>query len=163
MPNDNLDTDFITNLVRLDDGMGYHAFEVPSDVADEYARAGIRRVIVRLNGIDFRRAIQRKRDGRRLIMLGQSFLKDADVFREDIIAVRMRPDPEPDAVDLGEEFAEVLAQDDAARARWETFTIGRQRSLAHYVTSAKRSDTRLKRALELAEKIRTHTLYGDGK
>ena len=40
-------------------------------------------------------------------------------------------------------------------------TPGRQRGLAYYITSAKTTDTRLKRALEIAHKLRTHTLYGD--
>ncbi|MGY8687067.1 MAG: YdeI/OmpD-associated family protein [Verrucomicrobiales bacterium] len=31
----------------------------------------------------------------------------------------------------------------------------------HYVDSAKRPETRAKRAVELAERIRTHTLHGD--
>jgi uncharacterized protein YdeI (YjbR/CyaY-like superfamily) len=54
-----------------------------------------------------------------------------------------------------------LAQDPAAQARWDTFPPGRQRSLASYVTSAKTEPTRIKRAVALATKIRTHTLYGD--
>jgi hypothetical protein len=36
-----------------------------------------------------------------------------------------------------------------------------QRSIASYVTSAKRQETRIKRALELAHKLKTYTLYGD--
>ena len=54
-----------------------------------------------------------------------------------------------------------LDQDDAARARWDTFTPGRQRSLLVYITGAKTEPTRIKRALDLAQKIRTHSLYGD--
>jgi hypothetical protein len=33
--------------------------------------------------------------------------------------------------------------------------------MAGYVTGAKREETRIKRALEMAYKLRTHTLYGD--
>ncbi len=58
-------------------------------------------------------------------------------------------------------FALVLEQDPAARERWDTFPVGRQRSLLHFITSAKQEATQIKRAWELAEKIRTHTLYGD--
>lgn len=152
---------FTSTVIRLEDGMRYHALVVPDEVADVYEEAGITRVVVSLNGVESRRAIQRKRDGRRLLVLGREVLRQAGADTGDFVRVVMRPDSEPDEVELGEEFAEVLAQDNEARTRWETFPIGRQRSLAYYVTSAKRSDTRLKRALELAEKIRTHTLYGD--
>lgn len=142
--------------------MRFHALVIPDDIADAYEKAGITRVIACLNGAESRRAIQRKRDGRRLLVLGRDALKEAGVDVGDAVEVELHPDAKPDEIDLGDEFAEVLAQDDEARARWETFTIGRRRSLAYYVTSAKRSDTRLKRALELAERIRTNTLFGDG-
>jgi uncharacterized protein YdeI (YjbR/CyaY-like superfamily) len=54
-----------------------------------------------------------------------------------------------------------LEQDEEAAARFYAMTRGRQRSLASYVTSAKREETRVKRAVELAHKLRTRTLYGD--
>ena len=62
---------------------------------------------------------------------------------------------------MGEELEEVLRQDAEAFARWQTFTTGKKRSLALYVTTAKRIETRIKRALELAEKIRTNQLHSD--
>ncbi len=157
-----LQSKFTARVIRLEEGMRFHALVIPDDIADAYRKAGITRVIARLNGAESRRAIQRKRDGRRLLVLGRDALKEAGVEVGDAVEVELRPDANPDEIDLGEEFAEVLAQDDEARARWETFTVGRRRSLAYYVTSAKRSDTRLKRALELAERIRTNTLFGDG-
>ena len=55
----------------------------------------------------------------------------------------------------------MLDQDDAARARWDTFTVGRRRSLLIYITGAKTEPTRIKRSLDLARMIRTHNLYGD--
>ncbi|MEO0973902.1 MAG: YdeI/OmpD-associated family protein, partial [Pseudomonadota bacterium] len=61
---------------------------------------------------------------------------------------------------IEEPFA-VLAEDEEAATRFETFTPGKQRSLAHHVTSAKRTETRERRAYELARKIRTYTLHGD--
>lgn len=158
MAKDLLQSQFTARVIRLEEGMRFHALVIPDDIADAYEAAGITRVIARLNGTESRRAIQRKRDGRRLLVLGRDALKEVG----DPVEVRLRPDANPDEIDLGEEFAEVLAQDEEARARWETFTVGRRRSLAYYVTSAKRSDTRLKRALELAERIRTNTLFGDG-
>lgn len=153
---------FTAHVIRLEDGMRFHALVIPNDIADMYEQAAVTRVIVSLNGVESRRAIQRKKDGRRILVVGQGMLKRAGAELDTPVDVVLRPDADPDDVEIGEEFAEVLAQDDAARARWESFTVGRQRSLAFYVTSAKRSDTRLKRALELAEKIRTHTLLGDG-
>ena len=55
----------------------------------------------------------------------------------------------------------VLAEDAAAKRRWDEITIGKRRSIVHYINGAKKSETRLKRSLELAEKMRTYTLAGD--
>ena len=154
-------SNFTAPLQRLSDGMRHHYLEIPPDIAREYDEAGIKRVLVELNGIEYRRAIQNKKDGRRILVLGKDILKEGNLTLNAIIAVVLQPDPEPDFVDMGEELTEVLAQDDEARKRWESFSIGKQRSLAMYVTGAKTVDTRIKRALDLAEKMRTHTLYGD--
>ena len=70
-------------------------------------------------------------------------------------ALVLGPRPIPAELDAA------LAQDDEARERWASFTPGRQRSLAIYVAEAKRPASREKRALDLAHKLRTFTLYGD--
>jgi hypothetical protein len=114
-----------------------------------------------MNGHTLRRAIQGKRDEERMLILGRSVLKKIGVKYGDIVTVHLRPDPDPDHVELGEELIAVLNQDPEAADRFYSFTSGKQRSLALYVSQAKRSETRIKRALELAEKIRTNTLYGD--
>ena len=152
---------FTTRLERLGDGMKHHVLILPRNTAEAFNKEGNKRVVLLIGGNEYRRAIQNKKDGRRLIVLGQQILKECDLHVGDLVEVRIWSDNDPDHVETGEELAEVLAQDDEARARWETFTVGKQRSLALYVTQAKRSDTRIRRALELAEKIRTRTLYGD--
>ena len=152
---------FTTTLSRLNDGMRHHILTVPPEVAKTFEEASIKRVLLELNGKQYRRAIQRKKDGRRIIVLGQDILKEVGIQLGDQVEVSLQPDADPNYVETGEELAEVLAQDDEARARWETFSVGKRRSLALYVTTAKRVDTRIKRAMELAEKIRTHTLHGD--
>ncbi|MGE3802846.1 MAG: YdeI/OmpD-associated family protein [Candidatus Kapaibacterium sp.] len=152
---------FSTPLERLEDGMKHHVLVIPEEIADIFEEKKVKRVVVKIEGQEYRRAIQGKKDGRRIIVLGQQILKECNLQIGEVVKITMREDDDPNYVETGEELAEVLAQDDEARARWETFTVGMQRSLALYVTQAKRSDTRIKRALELAEKMRTNTLYGD--
>jgi hypothetical protein len=118
---------------------------------------------VSLNGHTLRRAIQGPKDGERYVLFGVPFLREAGVQEGDVVPIELYPDPDPDYIDLGDEFAEVLEMDEAAAARFYSMTPGRQRSLAYYVNSAKREETRIKRALELAHKLKTNTLYGDRK
>jgi hypothetical protein len=141
--------------------MRYHALPVPDNVAAALKTAGVRRLIAVINGHTCKRALQNHADGGSFIIVGGDLLKTCGLKLRSTATISLAPDPEPDALDMPEAFALVLDQDDAARARWDTFPIGRQRSLLHYIQSAKQEATQIKRAWELAEKIRTHTLYGD--
>jgi hypothetical protein len=148
-------------VVRLETGMRYHALPVPDDVAARFKAAGVRRLLATINGHTCKRALQSHADGGSFIIAGQDLLKTCGLKRGSSTTVSLVPDPEPDDLEMPEAFALVLDQDPAARKRWSTFPIGRQRSLLHYISSAKQEATQIKRSWELAEKIRTHTLYGD--
>lgn len=152
---------FAAPVLRLDNGFRYHYLPLPDDVAAAYEAAGVRRLLATLNGLEIRRALQR-RDGDPCLIVGISLLREIGAGYGDTVTVALRPDPAPDAVDLGPEFEAALDQDEQAAERFYAMTPGRQRSLASYVTSAKREETRIKRALALARKLRTHTLYGGG-
>lgn len=88
-------------------------------------------------------------------------LKKFGVRLGDIVILGLSPDPNPDVVELPEELVEALAQDEQASERFYGFSPGKQRGLVTYMNDAKRPETRVKRALELTHKLRTHTLYGD--
>jgi hypothetical protein len=151
---------FAAPVLRQDEPFRYHYLPLPDDIAEGYERAGVRRVIATLNGRPFGRALQR-REGAPCLIVGLLILREIGAQYGDTVEVVLRPDPNPDRVTLGEELEAVLAQDEEAAARFFEMTPGRQRSLAYYVTSAKRTETRIKRALALAHKLRTHTLYAD--
>ncbi len=156
-------TSFTCEIVRLEDGMKHHIVPVPPDIADTFEAEKIRRIVLKIGEFTYRRAIQRKRDGRRYVVLGRPILKETGLLEGSRVTVQIEEDLDPDYVELGAEFTEVLELDPEAKARWETFPVGKKRSLALHVTRAKRSDTRIKRALELAEKMRTFTLHDDPK
>ena len=155
---------FIAPVLKADTGfLKQHFVPVPGDIAEVLLEAGTRRVIASLNGREYRRAIQNSKDGEYFIQLGLPIMKEIGAQYGDEIRVGLTSDPDPDAVDLGEEFSEVLEMDEEAAARFFGFSPGKQRGLALYVNSAKRSETRIKRALEVAHKLKTYTLYGDKK
>ena len=114
-----------------------------------------------MNGNEYRRAITGRKDGERYVVVSKEMMKEIDVAFGDTVLVDLRPDPEPDRVELCEELVVALDQDKEAGKRFYGMTPGMQRSLNLYVTGAKRTETRIKRALELAHKLRTNTLYGD--
>jgi len=152
---------FDAPLLRQEGMFRFHFVPIPGEIARTYREAGVRRVIATLNRQPYRRALQSDGEGGLFITLGQDILRDLRVREGDTLRVLLAPDPNPDHIELGDELTAVLEQDEEAAARFFSFTPGRQRSYAYYVTSAKRVETRLKRAMELAHKLRTHTLYGD--
>ena len=156
--------DFISPLLKSRAGfLQQHYAPVPAEIAEEVIAAGNRRVLVTVNGKTVSRAIKNSKDGEYFVLFGLSLMKEIGVEMGDELALSLEADPDPDYVDLGEEFAEVLELDEEAAARFYSFTVGRRRGLALHVNSAKREETRIKRALEIAHKLKTYTLYGDSK
>ncbi len=154
--------EFISPLIKSEIGfLKQHYTPVPTEIADAILATGSRRVIVVLRGKTLRRAIQNTKDGMYFIFFGVSILKEMKIVPGDELVMALHPDPDPDFVELGEEFEEVLAMDEEAAARFYSFTPGKRRGLALHVNSAKREATRIKRALEIAHKVKTYTLYDD--
>lgn len=161
MPAGSLAFRFTARLVRLDQGMPYHALPVPDDIAAAWKQAKVRRLVGTLNGHPAKRALMSHAGGGGFFIIGRDLMKAAGLGLKTPVAAAFRPDPAPGKLDVPPEFAAVLNQDTAARARWDTFTVGRRRSLLIYITTAKTEPTRIKRSLDLARMVRTHTLYGD--
>ncbi|MCB2205308.1 YdeI/OmpD-associated family protein [bacterium] len=154
---------FDAPVLRTESGMINHFLPVPDEVAVAFKEAGVRRVVAILNGKSYRRALTGDGAGGSRLIVGQPLLKEIGARLDDMVTVILEPDPDPDAVELPEEFIEVLEQDEEAASRFDGMTAGMQRSLALYISTAKRSDTRIRRSLEIARKLRTNTLHGDRK
>ncbi|MEM1054206.1 MAG: YdeI/OmpD-associated family protein [Bacteroidota bacterium] len=148
-------------VLRREDGMRMHYLPVPAEVAEALRQSGTRRVVGTLNGHPVRRALHGIGNGEFQFLIGQQALRKIGASLGETVEVVVKPDPDPDHIDVPDELAAALDADPEARERWETFSAGRQRGLASHVAMAKRPATREKRALEVARKIRTHTLYGD--
>ena len=152
---------FPAPVLRLESQLRQHYVPVPADIAEALDSAGTRRVLATINGHTFRRGLLSSKEGGRFIFVSLEMLKQIGAMLDDIVLVDLVTDPDPDRIDLGEEFEAVLAQDPEAGERFFSMTPGKQRGLAYYVNSGKRVETRIKRALEIARKLRTYTLYGD--
>lgn len=152
---------FHTYVLRLEGGMRHHALPVPDAVTQALEASGHKRVIAAFCGKTYKRALQGRKDAEKVLVLSRPMMRETGLRMGDGVDIDIWSDPQPDSVDIPEAFLEVLDQDPDAAKRFYSFTIGMQRSLVHYVASAKRIDTQIKRSLELAEKIRTRTLNSD--
>ena len=155
---------FTAPLVRHETALGVtHLLPVPDEAAAAWKKAKVRRLVGTVNGHPVKRALQNHADGGSFLLIGRSLLAEIGLTLKSTARLELSPDPTPDELDLPEEWLAVLAQDDAARQRWDGFTVGLKRSLAYYVSSAKKEPTRIKRSLELAKKLRTNGLSRDQK
>lgn len=111
-----------------------------------------------INGTPFNLAIQHIKDGRRFLMIGNTLRKEAKLKAGDKVEVIFTL-ADPDEIKLPEELVEVMEQDPEGKAVFSKFTPGLQRSLAHYVTSVKNVDSRIKRAMELMDKAKSGKLH----
>lgn len=92
--------------------------------------------------------------GDRRLMLGAGWLRDAGLDVGDRAELVLRPQPDPDHVEMPEELSAALDADPVADHAWSLLTPARQRTLAYTVARPKRSETRLRKAAELAADLR---------
>ena len=150
---------FESQIDRIDQGVSFLVIPVPPEIASKVDNT--KRVLLTLGGQVHRRALQGTKSGSPFITVGLQILKPLGLRYGSKVSASIAIDPEPDALHIAEELTEALSQDPDAQARWDTFTPGKKRSINHHIDSAKRPETRAKRAVEMTEKIRTHTLHGD--
>jgi hypothetical protein len=147
--------------VEKHDGVNMHVIPVPGEIGDQLP-ADCNRMLVEIGGRELRRSLQARKTGQPYLLMGKTHLDALELQLGDSLSARIAPDPEPDHLEIAEELLEALRQDPEAKERWDEFTVGFKRSLNLYVDTAKRLDTRARRAAELVEKIRTRTLHNDG-
>jgi len=150
--------EILTPYLRTDrDSPAYHYFPIPTDVAEELIGSGTRRVVAEVRKHVFRRSLFRMRDGTHAIIVGRSTVRQ--IRPGSIVGMRIWSDPEPDRVDLCAEWLGVLEQDPEAASLFHSLTPGRRRSISLYLNEGKRIETRLKRAFDIAERIKADPAY----
>ncbi len=153
---------FAAPLLKQEKGFPImHYLPIPTEIADELQKEGIRRLICHMNGHEYRRAITGRQDGERYVLVSKAMMREMGVEYGETVLIDLWPDPYPDRVELCDELVGVLDQNEEAAERFYRMTPGRQRSFNLHVSGGKRTDTRIKRALEIAHKLTTYTLYDD--
>lgn len=155
----NLAFEFKSRLEKEQGKMAGHYVEVPPDIARALLDENVKRLDGTINGAGFNLALHSDGQGGHRLYVGGQLRSAARLVEGSHALVRLAPDPNPDVVELCEEFAAVLELDEDAGRIFRSLTTGKQRSLAYYANSARHTETRIKRALELANKLKEGTLY----
>lgn len=150
---------FSARLMKQRGGLAGHYLSVPVDIALAFAGEKVKRTIGTINGIGFNLALLSDGQGGKYLAVGGPLCRAARIVENSLVGVQIQPDPNPDFIELCEEMLAVLELDEEAGRIFFGFTKGMQRSLAYYANSAKQVETRIKRALELAHKMKTGQLH----
>ncbi|MCA0427955.1 MAG: DUF1905 domain-containing protein [Bacteroidetes bacterium] len=149
---------FHSTLEPLSGNPSYTGITVPAEIVVQLPEKGRLRCKGTVNGASFNLAIQGRKNGAGFLMVGGALRRAAKIKAGMPVFVEFEL-VDPDELELPEELLEVLTQDEDASRFFYNLTVAKQRGLAHYVQSVKSTDSRIKRALELARKIKNGELY----
>jgi len=131
---------------------------VPQEILEKLPQKGRIRTKGTINSTPFNLAIQNDKVYGKYFTISTALLKSTKTKLGQPIAVSFEL-ASLDELEIPEEFLITLEQDEEAEKIFNGFTVGLKRGLMHYVSSAKQIDTRIKRSLELAEKIKMGMLH----
>lgn len=132
-----------------------HCFTVPAIYADIFkAEDGSRRVVCVLNDtLTLHAAIMPHGKGW-VISMNKTNMKKLGLNVGSAVNVCISKDTSAFGLPMPDEFAEVLAQDEAAKNYFDALTAGKKRSLIHIVSGVKNIDKRIEKALMIAERLK---------
>ena len=146
---------FKARITERDFGrMSYAVVDLPSKLCKELPLADYPRLRVKgvINDVPHKGAIQPKGNRKWCIMLSKRAMKNCGVGIGDRVSVGFEIDDQ-DAVDVPAELTHALDRDEVAARIWQELSPGKKRSFSHMVDSAKRAETRERRASEVLEML----------
>lgn len=141
-------------LEPLDEKMVHHLIVVPDEIAKQFVNGkGAPRILCSVEGsAEFPCALN-PRHGRHVIIASQQLIKKNKLSLDRPFSIVIRHDPH-NGLGLPEELAEVLEQDEVASKAYDALNDGHKRGLIHYINQAKSVDSRVKRSIEIMEKMK---------
>jgi Domain of unknown function (DUF1905)/Bacteriocin-protection, YdeI or OmpD-Associated len=127
---------------------------VPDDVVAAFDRGKRLPVVVTIDGgYRYRNSIA-SMGGRFLLSFNAETRKATGRGAGDEIEVRLDVDDAPRTVEVPDDLAAELAQDEGARGAWEKLSYSKQRGHADSITGAKAADTRARRVAKVLDALR---------
>ena len=145
---------FNAYLSPVEGPMVHHVIHVPEEVAAQFRQPkGPVRILCSVEGQEeFPCALNPR--GKDYVIIASKELINQHKLKSDVsFSVSIRKDLN-DGLLLPEELLEVLNQDDWGNQLFNDLLPGRKRGYIYYIRKAKSIDTRIKRAIEIIEKLK---------
>jgi hypothetical protein len=126
--------------------------EVPADVVTALGAGNRPPVTVTVGGHSYRTTATRM-GGRFLIPLSAENRTAAGVTAGDEVDVDIEPDTAPREIEVPADLAEALAQDEAAKATFDSLAFTHRKEWVRWVEEAKKAETRATRLAKTVEAL----------
>lgn len=127
---------------------------IPGWAVESMTQGKMTRAIATVNEVSFPCALRPQKDGNYCITLSKEKVKKMKLVEGLRVIVYVEPDLSEYGFPIPEEFDELMQQDPAVKEMFDRLNPGQRRGWLYYISSGKSVDTRIKRALEIAEKLR---------
>ncbi|MGV3589949.1 MAG: YdeI/OmpD-associated family protein [Adhaeribacter sp.] len=146
---------YATPIGRLEYLVGMHYLEVPAEILQQLGGKFNMRLLCTVNQkLTFQGGLMVLGQGNAYISINNKRLKQLGVKHGDVVQVTLQEDKSQYGMDMPEELAELLQQDNIGRERFDQLTPGRQRYIIHYVSAVKNTQLRIDRAILLIENLK---------
>jgi len=130
---------------------------VPAAAAKQVSQGASRRVLCRLeNGLEYQTALMPNGKGAFVIRVNRKIRQELRLEFGRPVDVVLTPDQSRYGLPMPEELDVILHQDPEGNRHFRALTLGRQRTLLHLVGSAKKSETRVRRAVAVVRHLKTN-------
>jgi len=146
---------FTSTIINMPEWGSSCCVAVPEEIAVQFKEAGVNRIVCTVNkGDHYHCAINKSKQYGYFLLFSKARQKALDVIPGEELEVTIMADESEYGMPMPEEWVEVMATDEEAYERFQNLTPGRQRNILHLVGSAKREETRINRALLIAENLK---------
>jgi len=147
-------SEFHAVLEPVDGPMVHHIIIVPDEVALIFAKEkGSTRILCSILGDSEFPCALIPRNNKHVIIASMQLIKKHKLSLGSSFKIAIRTDP-ANGLEMPEEFSEVLIQDEFANEAYTALNDGGKRGYIYYIRQGKSIETRIKRSLEIAEKLK---------
>ncbi|TNE78834.1 MAG: hypothetical protein EP332_13070 [Bacteroidetes bacterium] len=140
---------------EIQEGIGGNRLVFNASDIEGHGWKGLTRIVMHLpNGEALQRAVRPNKVGQYFITITNAYQKKLGWQHGMEVTVQLEADTSEYQMNSCEEFEEVMAQDPEAKDAFDALTPGKRRGLLHHISSAKSSQVRINRALNIAERVK---------
>jgi Domain of unknown function (DUF1905)/Bacteriocin-protection, YdeI or OmpD-Associated len=133
---------------------------VPSEIVSAFSAEKTKRVVatirVESETHEYQCGLIPRGKGKVVIMVNKEIRAKLRIDAGSRVQVRLRKDESEYGLEMPEELAELMRQDEEGNRLFHALTEGKQRSLLYVVSSVKNSERRIERSITVIEHLKEH-------